>query len=114
MKKAIKSAIGLAVAAGLFFGGLFAGSNQEPDISWETAIVAGGTNLITAQALLALPSTTLITDSLDNPAIAARIFLKEVDKDGNPLVAVYYEAKAIAVNNLPKTEVDIKEEDEEA
>ena len=46
-----------------------------------------------------LPKAPLTTDTLGNPAIAPRIFWTE-EKDGEPSLAVLYEAKGVFLNNV--------------
>ena len=95
----------VCLAIGFTVRGLF-GSGKSEFTEWDVALINAGTvkpNALTA--VMALPSRPIITDSAGNPAIARYVLLK-VKKDGEPYVAVYYEAKAVLLNNLPKLEVD--------
>lgn len=74
---------------------------------WDVALInAGKVKPQVVKAVLALPSTVLTTDTTGSPAIARQVVLK-TEKDGEPFVAVLYEAKFVLLDNL--TVVDTAE-----
>ena len=92
----------LCLVIGMVSGGIFI-KNEEPT-TWKMAIMENGVNAQMAENLLALPSEPVVGDS----AIAPNIFIK-IDKGGEPYVGVLYTFKGVAVNNLPKVEIDSTE-----
>ena len=79
---------------------LNAEANQKP---WIRALVSAGYDMNTTVHLLALPDRpVLLTDSLGFQLPTMAFLYKQVDENGEPLLAVYYLANKVLFDKLPK------------
>lgn len=98
------AAIGILVV-GFLIGTWTTGKSAYTE--WDVALIeAGIVKPQVVKAVLNLPSTVITTDTSGSPAIARQIVLK-TEKDGEPFVAVLYEAKWVLLDNL--TVIDTSE-----
>ena len=96
--------VAVAVAFGIGLGVMaLLQSEQDDQKPWIKALVSAGYDMSTTVQLLALPDRPMLkTDSLGFRQATGAILYREVDENGEPLIAVYYLANKVILNNLPQ------------
>ena len=94
----------LAFLTGIMGTAIYFAVNAEPDQKpWIKALVFAGYDMNTTVQLLSLPDRPiLITDSLGFQKATGAFLYKQVDENGEPLLAVYYLANKVLLDKLPK------------
>lgn len=96
--------VAAAVAFGIGLGVMALLQPEQGDQKpWIKAFISAGYDMNTTVQLLALPNGPMLkTDSLGFQQATGAILYREVDENGEPLIAVYYLANKVILNNLPQ------------
>ena len=95
---------GLLIVIAFILGvGLTAVYLEPANDPWPEALKEAGYDANTVAQLIELPNGPMLkTDSLGFQQATGAILYREVDENGEPLIAVYYLANKVILNNLPQ------------